>query len=175
MSNKTENPPIFQQNQVRKHPSGLWNTSRWEEIIDSHKTCMVSASVQEQAVGQLTSLRTRRELERFSPVFLLTAFQTIFGLRLHWSASSTTQPRQLSCSAGFLTFSWWVWESIFPFYVYGFIRFNTWQGGSTNPCWFSIQTKNLQKLFNVVKWLSFLLYTIWVFNADCTCHFLGLF
>lgn len=124
---------------------------------------------------KVTSLRTRRELERFSPVFLLTAFQTIFGPRLLWSASSTTQPRQSSCSAGFLTFSWWVWESIFPFYVYGFMRFNIWQGGSTNPCWFSIQTKNLQKLFNVVKWLSFLLYTIWVFNADCTCHFLGLF
>ena len=32
---------------------------------------------------KVTSLRTRRELERFSPVSLLTAFQTIFGLRLH--------------------------------------------------------------------------------------------
>lgn len=35
--------------------------------------------------------------------------------------------------------------------------------------------KKLTSFFNVVKWLSFLLYTIWVFNADCTCHFLGLF
>ena len=59
LSNKTENPPIFQQNQVRKYPSGLRNTSRWGEIFDSHKACMASASVQEKAAGHLTNRRTR--------------------------------------------------------------------------------------------------------------------
>ena len=33
LSNKTENPPIFQQNQVRKHPSGLWNTRDEEKSL----------------------------------------------------------------------------------------------------------------------------------------------